>query len=303
MVKRYRKQLITLLKFVVTALALFLVFRKIDLPGMAALLRNISIGPLAFAALFFILSKVLSSIRLHNLFNEAGMPIGQMANARLYLLGMFYNLFLPGGIGGDGYKIFVLNRHYQLPARTIFAAILLDRLSGVFMLTLLALALIHWMGAGLTYTLLAVAAMLVLMLIFYGVVFFLFRKFLRSFYLMNLYSLGVQLLQLCSAYFILVGLGQNERILPYLFLFLVSSIVTIIPITIGGAGARELTFLYGAKWFGVNVELAVALSFTFYLITLITSFAGIYFAISGVKLAPSTINAHHSASSHPPERQ
>lgn len=282
--KKHKKKLLTLLKFGFSALGLYLVFTKIEPDALVALLRNIRLGNLSIAALFFVLSKVLASVRLHDLFRQADIPISQSDNGRLYLLGMFYNLFLPGGIGGDGYKIYLLSTHHKLPARTIFAAILLDRLSGVFMLALLALGLFYWVGTDTHLSWLALAAIPVLLLLFFGLIRFFFRKFIPSFFKMNVYSFGVQLLQIFSAYFILLALGRSEQLPPYLFLFLVSSIVTIIPITIGGAGARELTFLYGARWFGADAELAVALSFSFYLITVIISFLGIFYVINGLRM-------------------
>jgi glycosyltransferase 2 family protein len=33
---------------------------------------------------------------------------------QLYLLGIYYNLFLPGGIGGDGYKIYLLKQKIKI---------------------------------------------------------------------------------------------------------------------------------------------------------------------------------------------
>ncbi|MBK9291187.1 MAG: flippase-like domain-containing protein [Bacteroidetes bacterium] len=281
--KRYKKQLVALLKLIVSVLALYVVFRKLDLESLGALLARLRIWPLLAATLMFVLSKALSAVRLQLLFSYSGLQIGQLENARLYLLGMFYNLFLPGGIGGDGYKIFYLNRRYHTAARISLTAILLDRLSGVFMLALLALLLLIVLNRHNELAVWSVAAIPLLVLAFCIMMRVFFRKLMPVFLLMNVYSLGVQLFQLVSVYFILLSLAQTNDLLPYFFLFLVSSIVTIIPITIGGAGARELTFLYGAKWFGVNVELAVAISFIFYLITAITSLAGIYYAIRGVR--------------------
>ncbi len=52
---------------------------------------------------------------------------------------MFYNLFLPGGIGGDGYKIYLLQKNYQTGTKKIFGAVLADRISGMVALVVLAL--------------------------------------------------------------------------------------------------------------------------------------------------------------------
>ncbi len=74
---------------------------------------------------------------------------------------------------------------------------------------------------------------------------------------------------------------MQEHTLDYIFVFLVSSIVATIPFTIGGLGAREVTFLYGAKLMGLNLDVSIALSFSFYLITAFTSFWGIWYHLKG----------------------
>lgn len=56
----------------------------------------------------FNISKIISSIRLNRYFKDINLSLSQTYNLKLYYLGMFYNLFLPGGIGGDGYKIYII---------------------------------------------------------------------------------------------------------------------------------------------------------------------------------------------------
>ena len=95
----------------------------------------------------------------------------------------------------------------------------------------------------------------------------------------NLLALCVQILQAFSAWFILRALGYSDQVIPYLFLFLISSIIAVLPITIGGIGTRELTFLIGADIMGLNIEVSIAMSLMFYLITLFVSFFGMYFSL------------------------
>jgi hypothetical protein len=58
----------------------------------------------------------------------------------------------------------------------------------------------------------------------------------------------------------------------------------MIPITIGGAGARELTFMYGAQFLDIQIEKAVAIAFLFYLISTLVSFFGIIYSFKKDKL-------------------
>ena len=91
------------------------------------------------------------------------------------------------------------------------------------------------------------------------------------------YSLLVQGTQMICILCILKSLSIDWGIFEYLFVFLISSIVSVIPLTIGGIGSREVTFLYGAKWLGLDANTSISISFIFFLITALVSFFGILF--------------------------
>jgi uncharacterized membrane protein YbhN (UPF0104 family) len=195
---------------------------------------------------------------------------------------MLYNLFLPGGIGGDGYKIYLLQKNYKTGTGKLFGAVLTDRLSGITALMILALILISLLDIPLPYHNLA---FLVILVILPGLFYFMkifYKYFTRIFIITLIFSLGVQLLQVLCAYFILTALGIHENILSYLLVFLVSSIVAMFPISIGGIGLRELTFLYGTQLLGIDQSIGVSTSLMFYVITAIVSFAGIYYVVRPV---------------------
>jgi len=118
------------LKLSVTVAALYFVFRRIDISEVWALYKQINPLWIIPAILLFIGSKVFSAFRLNGFFRCTGLQLSDRANLRLYLLGMFYNLFLPGGIGGDGYKIYMLNRKEKIKVKDLLFSILLDRISG-----------------------------------------------------------------------------------------------------------------------------------------------------------------------------
>jgi uncharacterized membrane protein YbhN (UPF0104 family) len=281
--KRFKKYLQTTLKFGITAAALYFVFRKIDFTEILSLYQTANLWLLIAALLFFTASKVMSSLRLNLLFHRIDVPLSQKTNLKLYLLGMFYNLFLPGGIGGDGYKIYLLHKNFNVKTRIILGAVFMDRVSGIVMLWVVALVFLYFVQPPVPYRNLVFAAIPTLIVGFFFGMKWLFKDFVPAFIQLNVYSTGVQLLQVMCAYTILLALGHRQPDFPYLFLFLLSSIVTIIPITIGGAGAREITFLYGAQFLGIDTNLSVALSLMFYFITVIVSFCGIYFVIRPIR--------------------
>jgi uncharacterized membrane protein YbhN (UPF0104 family) len=268
-----------LLKLAVTVAALWYVFARLDLQQVLGTIAQSNFLYLAGALILFGLSKMISSLRLNKFLASTGIHISEWVNMKLYLLGMYYNLFLPGGIGGDGYKIYLLNRKFEVSTRKIFWAVMMDRIIGVVALFCMAVVLFFFVPDMRKY-----AWYLVLLIpIAISLSYMAFRRFfpylLRVFRISNLLSLAVQLLQLLSALLILLSLKVPGSLEGYLFVFLISSMVAVLPLTIGGIGSREFTFMLGAQWLGLDLNLSIALSLLFYLITAFTSFWGIIYSM------------------------
>ena len=168
-----------------------------------------------------------------------------------------------------------------------------DRISGMAALVVLALLGASFLSYGnvglftvysLQFTIYNLSFLLIpfVFLSYYLYVKILFPYFLK----INLVTFGygfiVQLLQVACAWFLLTALGEHENHLAYLVIFLISSAVAVLPISIGGVGVRELTFLYGSHLLNVDMNIAVGISFLFYLITAVVSLCGIYYVIRPV---------------------
>jgi hypothetical protein len=276
---RLKRLLTTILKFAVTAAALYFVIRKVDVAQVKALYGQASLVMLAGALAAFALSKLISAFRLNLYFRAIGIIMNEKANTRLYLLGMFYNLFLPGGIGGDGYKVYLLQKKYQSGTKKLIGAVLADRISGMVALAVLSLAGISLLDAGPG---LSVLNFTFILIPFAFLAYYLFIRYIYPYFLkINLatfgYGFAVQLLQLICAGLLLLALGETDDHLSYLVIFLVSSVIAVLPISVGGVGVRELTFLYGSQLLNIDMNIAVGISFLFYLVTAVVSLPGIYF--------------------------
>src|SRR4030095_2092674 len=139
--KKYWNIIKLLLKLGFTILLIYLVFQKIDMQQVKSVFLNSKPGYIIAAWLSYLASQFVSSWRLLGFLRCIGLNPGFGFNLRLYMLGMFYNVFLPGGIGGDGYKIYILRKKFQLPTKRIFLSLLLDRVSGLWAICFLAVAL------------------------------------------------------------------------------------------------------------------------------------------------------------------
>ncbi len=286
MTEKQRKKLLTALKIIVSAALIYFIFTKIDFNEVLQTLKKSKPLYLITALLLFVVSKAISAFRLNLYFHQIGANLTQKSNLSLYLLGMFYNLFLPGGIGGDAYKGYVIQKKYKPGTKKVVAVLLLDRLSGMLLIFVYAclLAFLSSQPVFQGFDWLFLLAIPMSIFVFWLVNKRLFAYTLPVFWKSLSYSALVQLAQLVSVLCILRSLSLYADILEYLFVFLVSSIVSVIPLTIGGIGSREVTFLYGAKWLGLNASTSVGISFTFFLITALVSLLGVVYHVKKPEL-------------------
>lgn len=99
-----------LLKFGLSSLALFFVFKKVELNRIVEIALSADPFFLALAVLAFNGSKIISAFRLNQFYKAVEVNLTEKYNLALYYLSMFYNLFLPGSIGGDAYKVYLLKQ-------------------------------------------------------------------------------------------------------------------------------------------------------------------------------------------------
>lgn len=276
----YKSYLKFFLKIALTGLALYLVFRKINLQEVGQILQKANYLWLIPALMLLLISKVASAIRMDVLLRCIGLPLGVVYNIRLCFIGMYYNLFLPGGVGGDGYKVYFLRKKYGTSLRSLLSATLIDRVSGVAALVALGLLLLPFSTIMIPeqYKFLVIAGMVLLYPAFYLCVRIFFAALLPTFWKINGYSLIVQGVQVICVITILLSLRVDIYFLDYAVLFLLSSVAAMLPITIGGAGTREAVFLLLPPILNmpIDTDQAVTMSLLFFLITVISSLPGAF---------------------------
>ncbi len=276
---KIKKTIKLLIQILFTAIAIIIVVNKLDLSQVKNTLSTANIFYLFSAFLMFNISKIISSIRLNRFFDDINLKLSQSYNLKLYYLGMFYNLFLPGGIGGDGYKIYILKKYFNQKILTMTKVMLLDRISGLIALLFLT-GVLGLFSSFTNYTYISYLTIAGVILIYPLTILlykYKFSEFLKSFQITNFQALLVQLFQVFCAYFIVLSFGGSNDIFDLLVIFLISSIVAVLPLTVGGIGARELTFIYLLQFLGKEPTIGVALSIIFFLITAFSSFIGVLF--------------------------
>lgn len=280
------KKVTTVFKIVISTVLIYFILTKINVQEIKEILLESDFLYFFLAAFFFVVSKLISALRLNLYFHVLHIPLKQKSNLALYILGMFYNLFLPGGIGGDAYKGYLLKKTFQVATKKIVSVLVLDRLGGLLLLFTYACALLSVLefasfdGYRVLFLLAIPLAVFVFWLLNYKFFAYVMPVFWKSIFL----SAIVQLAQLICIFLVLKALHIDDNQMAYLVIFLVSSIVATVPLTIGGIGSREVTFFYGATLLGLDQNISVGVSILFFLITAVVSLTGIWYHFKKVTL-------------------
>ncbi len=287
---KYHKHAITALKILISAALIYFIFTKLDIEEVTTILKKTKPLYILLGALFLIMSKVFASYRLNLYFHELGVRLTQKSNLKLYWLGMFYNLFLPGGIGGDAYKGYIIKKKFPVQTNSVISALILDRLSGLLLIFLYSCTFAFFLESDYIrpYRIAILFVAIASVFVFWGLNKKLKPSLLPVFWKAFAYSSLVQLFQLICILLILKALSITMQTVAYLFTFMISSIVSVLPMTIGGIGSREITFLYGAKFLGLEEPTAVGISMVFFILSAIISLFGMVYHIRKPNL--STVN-------------
>lgn len=282
--KTLKSQLYTLLKIATTAALLYFVFTKIPFQHVWQVLKSANVLWLFVALCCFLASQWVSAKRLLRVFYAVDFKLSEKLNNILYLIGMFYNFFIPGGIGGDAYKVYFLNKNYDWSLKKLSSAVLLDRFMGLVAIGILVVLLSGWVPFVLEHHLLWLLPLLIIGGIVASYIFVkrVFPSYKSIFTITLLQSLVVQLLQCLCVVFVLMSLNDLQtHTVFYVLVFLVSSVLSIF--SFSGIGIRELVFYQAATYFVFDSTVAVTVGLLFSFMTAIVSLFGIIFHIRGVE--------------------
>ncbi len=304
MIKRI---LIPLIKVLVSLLLIAILLSKLGVRQIASQLAFANLWWIAWATLLFVISNLLGSVQWFCLLKNQGIAIPLRSVIAYYHVGLFFNNFLIGYVGGDAIRIFDIARVSGNSSIAI-STVLMDRLIGFVMLTSLALvAGLVWHSIFQSDTILLVLGLILCCWIFSFVVLFherfarriswIFRLILpvrlknkmKQVYIsinsfkherkilvqVLLISIAVQSLRIMVHYYAALAVGVHAHI-KYFFIFVPAiALLSSLPISIGGIGIRETS---GVALFSqinsIPAEAIVAMEFLSYLIGLLATVPG-----------------------------
>ena len=207
-----------------------------------------------------------------------------------YLIGSFFNIFIPGAIGGDAMRLYYVSKAYHLSKAKSLLAVFIERVAGLFALGLILMFSLLFNETirsrlDFGFTLIAVSTLGMLMALVIA------KYFIQKKMTIGYKDMAVVLL--------LSGLGQfGDIVISYIFvqyfnlditiLNLMSImplvyVATVVPVSLGGVGVREGVMTAGMALYGVDVSDAVMVSFLLYLVKILVGLAGWFLYIRSGK--------------------
>lgn len=132
-----KRRLLAYLKAAVAVALLWLVYGRIDLGGFLRDIASVRPLPLVVFAGLLVLNTAISAAKWRILLLADGVAVPFPRLFGSYLIGSFFNLFLPSVVGGDVYRVYSLGPGAKMAKS--FTAVLFDRLSGFIALAFLGL--------------------------------------------------------------------------------------------------------------------------------------------------------------------
>jgi uncharacterized protein (TIRG00374 family) len=290
--RKLNKTVLFLLKLSVSGALLYLVLSRAGIERVVSLISGINPWAFAAAVVIYIAAQFLASVRWSLLLKDR---FSLRRLFPLYLLGSFFNTFMPGLVGGDVMKIYYLYKETGKGTQSL-ASVFMDRYIGLT--SLMSIGLIafpfgirYFGGSWILWLLPAIVlGYLVASLLIFGLrlgkgikrlnkiydYFHSYRKERALLLKALMLSAVIQSVIILSIYILALGLGQD---LPLHMLFVFIPIIATLssaPISISGIGIREASTVLLLGTIGVKPDMATAISFAWFLSIATGGLSGLY---------------------------
>src|SRR5437764_8404479 len=127
-----KKILVTLFQLAITIAVLYWVYHDPNRrTQMAEALRHARYSWVVIGILAYVIVEIAAAFRWHVLLKVQGIHLSLLRLSGLFLIGMFYNQFLPGGTGGDIIKSYYLLKETLDRKAGALLAVVFDRFIGL----------------------------------------------------------------------------------------------------------------------------------------------------------------------------
>lgn len=298
------------LRIVLTIIILFVIFNRINFQSTSSLIVNSNAFFLTLSFLTFFFFSYIISLRWKMLLNLYGFNISLWQTLKIYMISILFNNFLPSTVGMDVVRAaYIAEKGKRLS--DVISSILIERWIGLLgIIFYVILVPIFFFGR------VKIEYFIPFSLIgtIFSALFFIvisnekiFNSFYRVFIRITVLKIGerinylftslriirnhkkqliinlflsfiIQVIFVFTNYFIVLAQGLNISLTDLVIYIPFISIISMIPITINGMGLREWSYM---TFFSSSPkEEAIALSISFFILSVIFSLLGIIFFLT-----------------------
>ncbi len=276
---------LSILKYLFALTLLTFVVRKVGVEEIEKHLREISPSEGLLALLLASFAQYFSALRMRYFFTAAGFSMSKHYAVVLFYVGAFYNFLLPGGIGGDAYKVILVRKRLEMPAMQGIRIMVADRASGLCIIMLTLFLSLYLSGFG--HIISHGNALLIAATIITPVAYLFASKILLkqnpSDMINSLgFSVIAQLFWMATFAMLWKAIGHGDHLIEYIGLYCAASIASMIPVSVGGLGIKEMSYIYGASlmqsFMGITIDadIGVAISLCMFALTFVSSLPGLF---------------------------
>lgn len=316
--------MITALKIGIAVALVWYLFKsgRLTTESLLKLLNHDNAPFLFFSAFAFLCSQVLSSVRLVFLLKMIDVSLGFVQAFKLTMIGNFFNIVVPGSVGGDIVKGYYLAKDESKGRGRSTGIVIMDRAIGLFALLLIGGTSVIYLSRGGSHVLgkyqdklqiIVTLSVLVLSLFLSLLIFgknrlarqklkaLVLRVFKQGFFYNIIEAFGavtrrrryliyalfvsilVQLLSLFGVIVLVNIIGTIYEIIPLMAVSSVVMLMGVVPVTPGNIGWTE--FIATLGWSAIGLNYGAIVFFYWRLVTLFCSIPGgiFYFSFSSNK--------------------
>ncbi|TFB12817.1 flippase-like domain-containing protein [Candidatus Marinimicrobia bacterium MT.SAG.4] len=313
-IRRHKHIIITFGRAFLAVLFILLIIYRVDFQRVAPFLEYVRLDLLILSYAFSVLTVILMAYRWKIFIKQKNVSVPMLKLLRIYFVGVFFNTFLPGSIGGDVKRALDLSN--TVGGRSVSLSIVItERLIGIISLLVMGMLSSFFLFAITDkFDSLLLIQIFVLSLIGFSIMVAFFSKsvakilslklktILKIRFLKNLdiyekikevyksvysykYS-GATLFKgflisflmrgvwVFACYLVAVSMGIKPSFSMLILILSIVEIARMVPISIHGVGIREGVFGALYSGFGMSFTEGVLLAFIFYLLLTVNGIVG-----------------------------
>jgi uncharacterized protein (TIRG00374 family) len=302
-VTKLKKNISKYLRIAVSAILLFYLFYfLVDFKSLLKVIRNVDMAYVLLSVVFFLMSVFAAAYRWKYVISIKNKNISFKACLREYFIGLFFNNFLPGSIGGDVVRI--IGAAKEIGSKEIaLSSVVVERVIGLISLVTIGILGFMFLNIASSPGYITISLILLVTLVFSLFVVLnkktneilcdiiqsyapnkiseLFLLYLKDFaeYSSSLTKLAYVFaisfaFKIFDGFFVLFVLKSLDINLTYahaVAFFSIINVIKMIPISFNGLGLSAISWVFVLKGFGIGEDIAASVDFLTISISLLVS--------------------------------